>query len=233
MMAEGLARAGTTVYITSRKVEAGADAVEQLAKIGPARYIAADLSEERECTRVAHEVGSYEERVHILVNNAGLIWVAPFDEFPLVGWDKVVDLDLKAPFFLTRAFLPLLTAAATPDDPARVVNVGSIGGIQVPPAPAYSYAAAKAGLHHLTRMLARELGPRHITVNAIAPGTFDTKMMAPALATGRAEFEASSPLGRIGRPEDMAGIIIYLTSRAGSFVTGAVIPVDGGASTTI
>jgi NAD(P)-dependent dehydrogenase (short-subunit alcohol dehydrogenase family) len=233
MIARGLLEAGARVYITSRKVEAGEQARAQLAPFGPVESIPADLSVEEECLRFASLIGESESALHILVNNAGMIWVAPFEEFPAVGWDKVLDLNLKAPFFLTRAFLPLLEKAGTEEDPARVVNVGSSGGLHVPPAPTYSYAASKAGLHHLTRVLARELGPRHITVNAIAPGTFDTKMMAPALESSRDEFAAMSPLGRIGRPDDIAGVIVYLTSRAGAFVTGAVIPVDGGASTTV
>jgi NAD(P)-dependent dehydrogenase (short-subunit alcohol dehydrogenase family) len=164
----------------------------------------------------------------VLVNNAGATWGAPLAEFPASAWDRALDLNLKAPFYLTRAFLPLLEAAATTDDPARVINVGSIDGLRVPELPTYSYSASKAGLHQLTRVLARELGPRHITVNAVAPGPFESKMMAATLAESGDEIAASSPLGRIGRPDDMAGVAIFLSSRAGAYVTGAVIPVDGG-----
>jgi NAD(P)-dependent dehydrogenase (short-subunit alcohol dehydrogenase family) len=166
--------------------------------------------------------------VHILVNNAGATWGAPLAEYPESAWDKLVDLNLKAPFFLVRAFLPLLEAAGTADDPARVINVGSIDGLQVPALPVYAYASTKAGLHQLTRVLARELGPRHITVNAVAPGPFESKMMAATLAEHGESIAAASPLGRIGRPEDMAGVAIYLSGRGGAYVTGAVIPVDGG-----
>jgi NAD(P)-dependent dehydrogenase (short-subunit alcohol dehydrogenase family) len=140
---------------------------------------------------------------------------------------------LKAPFFLTRALLPLLEAAGTPDDPARVINIGSIDGLRVPPLPTYAYSASKAGLHHLTRVLARELGPRRITVNAVAPGPFESKMMAATLQTLGDAIAAAAPLKRIGRPDDMAGVAIYLASRAGAYVTGAVIPVDGGIGTTV
>ena len=174
-----------------------------------------------------------EQALPILVNNAGATWGAPFDEFPASAWDKILDLNLKAPFFLTRALLPRLEAAGTHDDPARVSNVGSIDGLHVPSLPVYSYAPSKAGLHHLTRVLAHELGPRHITVNAVAPGPFESKMMAATLAAAGDAIAASAPLRRIGRPDDMAGVAIYLCSRAGSYVTGAVIPVDGGIATTV
>jgi NAD(P)-dependent dehydrogenase (short-subunit alcohol dehydrogenase family) len=233
MMARGLLQAGAKVYISSRRPEAGEQACAELAAFGTVTSIPADLAIEDESLRLAAEVARREEALHILVNNAGVMWVAPLEEFPADAWDKVLNLNLKAPFLLTRAFLPLLEAAASDDDPSRVINVGSVGGVMVPPAPTYSYAASKAGLHHLTRILARELGPRRITVNAVAPGTFLTKMMEPALRSSAAEFAAMSPLGRIGRADDMAGIAVYLASRAGAFVTGAIIPIDGGMSTTL
>ena len=233
MMARGLLEAGASVYISSRKAEAGQAAVAELSKYGVVLSVPADLSREEECGRLAAEVGRFEERVHILVNNAGTNWGAPLVEFPASAWDKVLDLNLKTPFFLTRAFLPLLEAAGTADDPARVINVGSIDGLHVPSLPVYSYAPSKAGLHHMTRMLAREFGPRHITVNAVAPGPFESRMMAATLAAAGDAIAASAPLRRIGRPDDMAGVAIYLCSRAGAYVTGAVIPVDGGIATTV
>jgi len=233
MMARGLLQAGAAVYVSSRKPDAGDEAVAELQQFGRVVSVPADLSEEAECARLAAEVGRAEDRVHILVNNAGATWGAPLEEFPASAWDKVLDLNLKAPFFLTRAFLPLLEAAATDDDPARVINVGSIDGLHAPSLPTYSYSASKAGVHHLTRVLAKELGPRRITVNAVAPGPFESKMMAATLAAHGDEIAASSPLGRIGRPDDMAGVAVYLASRAGAYVTGAVIPVDGGRATTL
>jgi NAD(P)-dependent dehydrogenase (short-subunit alcohol dehydrogenase family) len=228
MMARGLLQAGASVYISSRKAEAGDAAVAELSGDGTVISIPADLSREEECIRLATEVGRSEEGVHILVNNAGANWGAPLEEFPEAGWDKVVDLNLKAPFFLTRAVLPLLEAAGTADDPARVINVGSIDGLGVPRWPTYSYSATKAGLHQMTRVLARELGPRHITVNAVAPGPFESKMMAATLAAQGDEIAAASPLGRIGRPDDMAGVAVFLSGRGAAYITGAIIPVDGG-----
>jgi len=235
MIARGLLQAGARVYVSSRKAEAVASAEQELSSYGKVVGIAADLSSVDECHRLVSEVSKNEDQLHILVNNAGATWGEPFEQFPENGWDKVVDLNLKTPFFLTQAFLPLLQAAATAEDPARVINTGSIDGLHVNPMPHYPYSASKAGVHHLTRHMARELGPRHITVNAIAPGPFESKMMAFALddPQTRQAIAAGAPLGRIGHPDDMAGVAIYLSSRAGAYVTGAVIPVDGGIGTTV
>jgi NAD(P)-dependent dehydrogenase (short-subunit alcohol dehydrogenase family) len=235
MIARGLLRAGASVYVSSRKADAVAAAEAELSEFGKVVGIPADLAQVDECRRLVDEIGSHEDRLHVLVNNAGATWGEPFDGYSEAGWDRVVDLNLKSPFFLTQAFLPLLVAAAGPGDPARVINVGSIDGLHVNPLPHFPYSASKAGLHHLTRHLARELGPRNVTVNAVAPGPFESKMMAFALDDPemRAAVAASSPLGRIGEPDDMAGVAVYLSSRAGAYVTGAVIPVDGGIGTTV
>lgn len=235
MMARGLLQAGASVYISSRKPDACAAAEQELSAYGTVTAVPADLSREEECLRLAASVAEREPAVHVLVNNAGATWGAPLEEFPAAAWDKVLDVNLKAPFFLTRALLPQLTAAASDDDPARVINVGSIDGLHVNPMPHYPYSASKAGVHHLTRVLARELAARRITVNAVAPGPFESKMMAFALddPQTRTALEQMNPLGRIGRPDDMAGVVVYLASRAGSYVNGAVIPVDGGMSTTL
>ncbi len=233
MIARGLLQAGARVYISSRKADACAEAAKELSGYGSVHAIPADLSAEPECLRLASEVGERERAVNVLVNNAGATWGAPLADYPAAAWDKVVDLNLKAPFFLTRAFLPLLEAAGTDEDPARIINIGSIDGLRVPPFPTYAYSASKAGLHHMTRVLARELGPRQITVNAVAPGPFESKMMAATLEALGDSIADAAPLKRIGRPDDMAGVAIYLASRAGAYVTGAVIPVDGGIGTTV
>jgi len=233
MIARGYVEGGARVYISSRKADACEQAAAELSRAGECLALPADLSSEQECLRLATELGEREQRVHVLVNNAGATWGAPLEEYPAAAWDKLLDLNLKAPFFLTRALLPLLRAAATADDPARVINVGSIDGLRVPPLPTYAYSASKAGVHHLTRVLARELGPQGVTVNAIAPGPFESKMMARTLREFGEAIVAAAPLGRIGRPDDVVGAALYLAGRAGAYVTGAVIPVDGGIATTL
>ena len=234
MVARGLLQAGAArVYVSSRKAQACEEAAAELAPYGECVPLPADLSTEAECLRLAQEVAGREPAgLHVLVNNAGATWGAPLEEFPASAWDKVLDLNLKSPFFLTRALLPQLQAAGTADDPARVINIGSVDGLHVSGTPTYSYSASKAAVHQLTRVLAKELGPRHITVNAVAPGPFESKMMAATLEAFGEQIAARAPLGRIGRPDDMAGVAVFLASRAGAYVTGAVIPVDGGLVTT-
>jgi NAD(P)-dependent dehydrogenase (short-subunit alcohol dehydrogenase family) len=233
MIARGLLDAGCRVAISSRKAEACEEARAELATHGEVAALPVDVSSEAGCLQLAGQVGDAFGGLQILVNNAGATWGEPFETFPESAWDKVLNLNLKSPFFLTRAVLPLLEQTATQDDPARVINIGSIDGLHVPQlASTYSYASSKAAIHHLTRVMARELGPRHVTVNAVAPGPFESKMMAATLRDYGDAIAASSPLGRIGRDDDMAGVAVFLASRAGAYVTGAVIPVDGGIATT-
>lgn len=232
MIARGYVENGAKVYITSRKGSDCAALAEELSRFGECIPIAADLSRMDEIDRLAKEIEARESKLDILVNNAGASWGAPFGEFPEAGWDKVMDLNVKSVFFLTQRLVKLLEAAATPDDFARVINIGSIDGIHVSGIETYSYAASKAGVNHMTRMMAKFLADRHIAVNGIAPGYFPSKMTAGiSEEDARATLEAT-PMKRRGRPEDMAGIAIYLASKASSFVCGSVIPVDGGYATT-
>jgi NAD(P)-dependent dehydrogenase (short-subunit alcohol dehydrogenase family) len=204
----------------------------ELSKVGTCVALPADVSTESEARRLAEELGARESELHILVNNAGANWAAPYAEYPDTAWDKVLALNVKAVFHLTRALTPQLERASRPGDPARVINVGSVDGISVPLLETFAYSSSKAAVHMLTRHLAKRLAAQGITVNAIAPGPFESKMMEATLERFRDSIEASCPLGRIGEPEDMAGVAIYLASRAGAYVTGALIPVDGGISTT-
>lgn len=232
MMARGLLQAGARVVVSSRKAEACEQARAHLEEFGDVTAIPADLSSHDECRRLAALVTADEQPLHILVNNAGATWGEPLETFPDSAWDKVVDLNVKSPFWMVQELAPTLRSAGTADDPARVINVGSIDALHVSPLPTYSYASSKAALHQLTRVLARELGPQHVTVNAVAPGPFQSKMMAATLAAAGDAIAAAAPLGRIGRDDDMAGIAVFLASRAGSYLTGAIIPVDGGIATT-
>ena len=232
MIARGLVQAGARVVISSRKAEACEHAAELLSEFGDVRAIPADLSRHDECLRLAELAVADGDDLHILVNNAGATWGEPLDDFPESAWDKVLDLNVKSPFWMVQALLPALRKAGTNDDPARIINIGSIDGIHVPSLPVYSYTASKAAIHQLTRALARELGPQHITVNAVAPGPFQSKMMAATLDAFGDAIAASAPLRRIGRDDDMAGVAVFLASRAGSYLTGAIIPVDGGIATT-
>jgi len=233
MIARGLLDAGARVAISSRKADACEEARAELESHGEVIAVPMDVSSEAGCQQLAQAVRDQWGILNILVNNAGATWGEPLETFPESAWDKVLNLNLKSPFFLTRAVLPMLEQTATQDDPARIINIGSIDGLHVPRMQTYSYATSKAAIHQLTRVLARELGPRYITVNAVAPGPFESKMMAWTLQEFGDAIAASSPLGRIGRPDDMAGVAVFLCSRAGSYVTGAVIPVDGGIATTV
>jgi NAD(P)-dependent dehydrogenase (short-subunit alcohol dehydrogenase family) len=232
MIARGFVEAGATVYISSRKADVCEQVAAELSEVGTCVALPADLSTEEECRRLADELGEREEGLDILVNNAGATWGAPMAEFDDAAWDRVLDLNVKGVFHLTRFLVPRLAAAGTHDDPARVINIGSIDGIHVPGLETYSYSASKAAVHQMTRVLASKLAPQHITVNAIAPGPFESKMMKATLESFGDEIAASAPLRRIGRPDDMAGTAIFLASRAGSYLTGTIIPVDGGIATT-
>jgi len=232
MIAEGFIDAGAVVYVSSRKAEACAEVAAELSAKGTCIGLAADLSTETGCHVLAEEMAARITQLDILVNNAGATWGAPLAEFDDNAFEKVLALNVKGVFHLTKFLVPLLEAAGTIEEPARVINIGSIDGIRVPVLETYSYSASKAAVHQLTRHMAKRLAPV-ITVNAIAPGPFESKMMAATLSAFGEQIAASAPLKRIGRPDDMAGAAIFLSSRAGAYLTGAIIPVDGGISTTL
>lgn len=233
MIARGFVEAGARVVISSRKAEVCHAVAAELSAVGQCEAIPADLSSTAGAVGLAEDVLARYPALDVLVNNAGATWGAPLEAYPEDAFDKLWAVNVKAIFRLTTALLPALRAAATAEVPARVINIGSIDGLRVPTMEVYAYSATKAAVHMLTRSLAHQLAPENITVNAIAPGPFESRMMAFALddPLTRSAIARQVPLGRIGRPDDMAGTAIYLASRAGAYLTGTVIPVDGGLTT--
>jgi len=228
MIAEGFVRAGASVTISSPKAGDCQAAADRRSEVGSCTAVAADVGTTAGRAELADRLSG--SPLHVLVNNAGVTWGAPVDDYPEAGWEKVLAVNLTGLSDLTRRLLPALRAAGGPADPARVINIGSVDGLRVPEWENYAYSASKAAVHMLTRQLARRLAAEHITVNAIAPGPFPTKMIAFALEAGEDAVTRDVPLGRIGRPEDIAGTVLFLASRAGCYLTGTVIPVDGGTS---
>ena len=226
MIAEGFLAQGARVYISARKAAACDQTAKELSAFGHCVSLPADVSTVEGAQALVDAFSKHEDKLDILVNNAGAAWGAPFDEFPESGWDKVVDLNLKTPFFLTQALTPMLKKAAT-DHLAKVINIASIDGVSVNPQETYSYAASKGGLIHLTKRMALRLAQDRIAVSAIAPGAFPSDMNRDARDHGD-EVKERIPAGRIGTPEDMAGAAIYLASRAGDYVMGSTLIVDGG-----
>ncbi len=231
MIARGFVEAGVSVIIASRKEPSLQEVTDELSKVGECSYVVADLATEEGCRSLGEAVAARWDSLDILVNNAGATWGAPLADHDAASWARVLDVNVEGVFHTTKYLLPLLKAAGTADEPARVINIGSIDGIQVPMLETFSYSASKAAVHQLTRHLAKHLAPE-ITVNAIAPGPFQSRMMLATLEAAGDQMARMMPLKRIGRPDDMAGPAIFLCSRAGSFLTGTVIPVDGGAATT-
>ena len=233
MAAEGLAAAGARVLIASRKAEACeavAAEVNALGLRGTVEGFGGDVATEQGIAALTAEVGKRTDRLHILMNNAGRTWGAPLGEHPYEAWDKLLSLNVTGMFHLTQSLLPLLMAARAPDDPARVINVGSVMGDVPKGTKTYSYAVSKGAVHHMTRVLSNDLAPQGITVNAIAPGPFLSKMTAFALADdeGRQKSAQGVPLGRVGSPEDIAGALQYLCGRGGAYLSGAILPLSGG-----
>lgn len=230
MIARAYVENGATVYISSRKAGVCDRLAEELSAYGTCRSLPFDLSSLEGITGLAAALGQTETHLDVLVNNAGAAWGAPIDDYPEEGWDKVVDLNMKSPFFLTQKLLPLLRARARAEAPARVINIASVNGIEPPGLETYAYSASKAGCIMLTRHLAKRLAGEHILVNAIAPGPFPSQMMAATLAEHGGAIRAQNPLGRVGTLEDIGGVAIFLGSRASAYTTGAVIPCDGGSA---
>nr|ART35590.1 A58 [uncultured bacterium] len=229
-IATGLAAAGAKVYICARTEAKIVKAAEEIAAQtgGSVTGLAADLSTIAGIETFVAAISQREAAVHILVNNAGTLVDAPLDDYSEEGWDSVMDLNLKAPFFTMQKFLPLLRAGATPEKPASVINIGSVGALKIGPREVYAYQASKAAIHWMVKSLGKKLGPQNITVNAIAPGFFESEMTVIASEEMRKMVVSMVPRARVGAPEDVAGAAIYLASPAAAYVTGSVIPVEGG-----
>ncbi|MFL6206510.1 MAG: glucose 1-dehydrogenase [Acidimicrobiales bacterium] len=231
MIASGFVDAGVSVIIASRKEESLKEVAAELSERGECTYVVADLSNEDGCRALGDTVAERWDSLDVLVNNAGANWGAPLAEQDSRSWRRVLDVNVEGVFHVTKFLLPLLQKAGTAEEPARVINVGSVDGIQVPGFETYAYSASKAAVHQLTRHLAKHLAPT-VTVNAIAPGPFQSRMMRATLEAAGDNMAKMMPLKRIGRPEDMAGAAIFLASPASSFMTGTIVPVDGGIATT-
>ncbi len=230
MIAEGLLRAGAEVAITSRKAEVCEAAAGEMESLGRCIAMPADLSTPEAAVELVARYRQSVGECHILINNAGKTWGGPIDSFPDKAWPGVMAVNVQAPFTMIRELLPDLGKAGTTDDPARIINIGSVAGVKTERLNAYSYAASKAAVHMMTRDLAGDLAERNITVNAVIPGFFPTKMTAHLRDDDVVDpsLLAHIPMRRLGKPEDIAGIVVFLSSRAGAYVTGALIPIDGG-----
>lgn len=233
-IARAFVEAKARVYICSRNEKTCAETAARLAGAGFCVGIAANLATDEGRQRLVQELGQHEDRLDVLINNAGAIWAQPLAEYTQSGWDKVYDLNVKGVFFIAQALLPLLEKAATAAEPARIINIGSIAGFHVPQHETYGYSSSKAALHHLSKHLAKLLAPKHILVNVIAPGMFPSRMMKDTLEQrGQDAVLDRVPLKRFVNDTDMAGAAMFLASKASSFVTGTILPVDGGTATTL
>jgi NAD(P)-dependent dehydrogenase (short-subunit alcohol dehydrogenase family) len=233
-IAEAFVKAGARVYVCSRDAQSCNETAKELSPFGSCAALACNVASADDRRRLVEQFAQREKALNVLINNAGALWAAPLAEYPESGWDKVFDLNVKGTFFLVKELVPLLAAGGTADDPARIINIGSIDGFHIPGHETYAYTSSKAALHQLTRHLASQLASQHITANVIAPGMFPSKMLAGTVERkGLEAMVAPVPLKRLTGPADMAGAAIYLASKAGAYVTAAVLPVDGGYATTL
>lgn len=230
MIAAGFLANGVKVYITARKAPALIEKAKELSEKYNIECIAlpCDLSTLEGIDSFVSLINEKEDGIDYLINNAGAAWGEPFESFSETGWDKVMDLNVKSIFYLTQKLTPILAKQASAEDPARVINIGSIDGLNVPALESYAYGTSKAAVHHLTRVQARRLVGENILVNAIAPGPYESMMLGAAVNHDYSLIESRNPRKRIGSPEDMAGLVLFLCSRAGAYTVGAVIPSDGG-----
>lgn len=230
MIAAAFAANGARVYIVGRKAEALEQAAAELSIEGDCIAVPGDLSLPDEPARIAAIIGARETGIHILVNNAGATWGASFETFPAQAWDKVFNVNVRGPFLMTQAFLPLLAALASDHDYGRVINISSVGARMIGDSPSAAYGPSKAAVEQLSRVMARLLGEHRVTVNCIAPGWFPSKMNAPLGEGAREEWIGATPVSRLGTAADMGGLVIFLCSPAGTYVDGQVIDLDGGRS---
>jgi NAD(P)-dependent dehydrogenase (short-subunit alcohol dehydrogenase family) len=228
MIARALVRRGVRTYIAGTSAALAQQIAAQLATDGHCTGLAADLARAEGPQQLAAQIAAIEPRLHILVNNAGANETGRLESISPADWDKVLNVNLRAGFFLIQQLLPQLRAAAAAGDPARIINIGSIGGLHIPAWDAFPYGASKAALHHLTRALTKRLGKDHITVNAIAPGPFPSRLTDTDSDAVKKSIQMHVPLGRAGEPEDIEGLVVFLASRAGAYVNGVTIPLDGG-----
>jgi len=228
MIARGFVRRGVKTYITGRDAGRTAEIAAELSSEGECMALAADLADADGPRRLAEAFAEHESRLDILINNAGASANSALESAEAADWDMVMAVNLRAPFFLVQQLLPFLRAAATEEDPPRIINIGSIGGLHIPNWEAHSYGASKAALHHLTRSLTKRLGREKIIVNAIAPGPFPSRLTNTDSDAVKKSVETYIPLGRPGAPEDVEGTVVFLSSRAGAYVNGTTIPLDGG-----